>query len=76
MMPTLENKEYLLNKILITMGFSSGGIGLSLTAISVALALALQVTGLISFVVFLIINHEKIQTESKKLFKKIFKKKK
>lgn len=71
-----EHNQYFVDKFLIVIGFSSGGIGLSLTAISVALALALQVTGLISFVVFLIINHEKIQTESKKLFKKIFKKKK
>ena len=43
MMPTLENKDYLLNKILITAGLGSGGIGLALTALSFYLAILLPV---------------------------------
>lgn len=70
-----EHNQYFADKFLIVLGAVTGSLGLSLATISLFLALALQVTGLISFMVFLIINHEKIQNESKKLFKKIFKKK-
>lgn len=70
-----EHNQYFVDKFLLLIGLSSGGVGLALTALSFYLAILLQFTGLISFVVFLIINQEKIQSESKKLIKKIFKKK-
>ena len=69
-----DENEYLLNKILIGTGVTSGGLGTFLTAFSAYLGILLQITGLVSFVCFLIINNEKIEEQLKKIYKRIFKK--
>ena len=70
-----EHNQYFVDKFLLIVGLISGGLGLSLSLVSAILALILQFTGLISFACFLIINHEKIVRESKKIIKKVFKRK-
>lgn len=67
-----DENEYLLNKILIGTGVTSGGFGSILTAFSAYLGVLLQITGLISFLCFLIINNEKIEEQLKKIYKRIF----
>ena len=68
-----EQHQYFADKFLISLGAISGGLGLTITAISIVLSLILQITGLISFFCFLVINHERIVTEGKKLIRKVFK---
>jgi hypothetical protein len=62
--------EIILNKTLLVGGTIFGSIGISLHEVHEILSVVLQFTGLISFVMFSIINWEKFIQAFKKVIKK------
>jgi hypothetical protein len=59
------------DKVLLTIGTISGGTGLSLASFDLYLALLLKITSLITFLLFIVINQDKIEDGIKKLIRRI-----